>query len=90
MPEPVCASQSSFPDAASKAWILRSLVPPVNTRPPPVASIEPQFGVFWYSCTQTRLPVSTFQACTSPPTWPPPGAANGRPDIEPEKERRFS
>ena len=39
-------SHSSLPLAASNAWIRRSAVPPVNTSPPAVASIEPQFGLF--------------------------------------------
>src|SRR5690242_17460150 len=37
-------SHSSLPVDASKAWNLRSAVPPLNTSPPPVASIDPQFG----------------------------------------------
>ena len=37
-------SQSSLPVDASKACIRRSLVPPLNTNPPAVASIAPQFG----------------------------------------------
>src|SRR4029077_2434595 len=49
-PELVGNSHSSLPVAASNAWNLRSLVPPVNTRPPPVASIGPQFGEFAYLC----------------------------------------
>src|SRR5205814_4033473 len=46
IPEFVGNSQSSFPVDASNAWILRSLVPPLNTTPPPVTSIDPQFGLF--------------------------------------------
>src|SRR5215467_8746088 len=37
-------SHNNFPVPASKAWIFRSDVPPLITRPPAVASIEPQFG----------------------------------------------
>jgi hypothetical protein len=33
-----------LPVAASKAWNLRSLVPPVNSTPPAVTSMPPQFG----------------------------------------------
>jgi hypothetical protein len=33
------------PVAASNAWIFRSLVPPLNTNPPAVASTDPQFGL---------------------------------------------
>src|SRR4029450_4677872 len=44
IPELVGNSHSSFPVVASNAWNLRSLVPPVKTSPPPVTSIEPQFG----------------------------------------------
>src|ERR1700730_10479432 len=43
MPELVGNSHSSLPLDASNAWNLRSLVPPVKTSPPPVASIGPQF-----------------------------------------------
>src|SRR6266404_890463 len=46
IPELVGNSQSSLPVDASNAWMLRSLVPPLNTSPPAVASIEPQFGLF--------------------------------------------
>src|SRR5436305_1472118 len=46
IPEFVGNSHSSFPVEASKAWSLRSLVPPLKTSPPPVASIEPQVGLF--------------------------------------------
>src|SRR6185436_623221 len=79
IPELVSASHSNFPVAASNAWSLRSLVPPVKTRPPAVASIEPQFGLVAYSCVHTRMPVSTFHACTSPPMCLAPGAVSGRP-----------
>src|ERR1044071_3929654 len=90
MPELTCASHRSEPFAASRECISRPLLPPLRTSPPPVASIDPQFGVLAYSCVHTFWPVSTFHACPSPPTWPPPGAANGCPDIEPENERFFS
>ena len=43
-PDDVGNSHSSLPVAASKAWKRRSLVPPVKTSPPAVASIGPQFG----------------------------------------------
>src|SRR5579872_331985 len=66
MPELVGNSHSSAPVVASKAWNFLSFVPPVNTRPPPVASIGPQFCEFAYGCVHTFLPVSTFHACTSP------------------------
>ena len=66
-------SQSSLPVDASNAWILRSLVPPLNTNPPAVTSIAPQFGDFSYLWVQTFSAVSTFHACTSP-TWSAPGA----------------
>src|SRR5262249_11128058 len=67
---------SSLPLAASKAWNIRSLVPPLNTRPPPVASIGPQFGDRGYSCVHTRVPVSTFHAWTSPTCVAPGAMAN--------------
>ena len=44
MPELVGNSHSSFPVAASNAWNLRSLVPPLKTTPPAVTSMPPQFG----------------------------------------------
>src|SRR5207302_8021607 len=66
IPELVGNSHSSFPVVASNAWNFRSFVPPVNTRPPPVASIGPQFGDVGYLCVHARLPVSTFHAWTSP------------------------
>src|SRR2546422_9005581 len=43
MPELVGNSHSSLPFFASNAWNMRSLVPPLKTSPPPVASIGPQF-----------------------------------------------
>src|SRR4029453_8513522 len=71
MPELVGNSHNSFPDVASNAWNLRSLVPPLNTSPPPVASIGPQFAEAPYVCVQARWPVSTFHACTSPMCFAP-------------------
>src|SRR5882762_5122993 len=44
MPELVGNSHTRAPVAASNACSLRSLVPPLNTRPPPVASMDPQFA----------------------------------------------
>src|SRR3954466_12013377 len=73
IPEWVGNRHSSFPLLASNAWNSRSFVPPENTRPPPVASIGPQLGDVAYVCVHTRLPVSTFHACTSP-TWSAPSA----------------
>src|ERR1700680_3347608 len=55
MPELVGNSHTSFPVDASKAWNMRSLVPPLNTRPPAVASIGPQFCESAYLCVHTRL-----------------------------------
>ena len=66
IPELVGNSHNSLPVAASSAWNLRSLVPPVNTRPLPVTSIEPHVGDVAYLCVHTRSRVSTFHACTSP------------------------
>src|SRR6185295_12616913 len=79
IPELVSASHNSLPVAASKAWTFLSLVPPVNTRPPAVVSIEPHVGLVAYMCVHTRMPVSTFQACTSPPTCFAPGTIRGGP-----------
>src|SRR5512138_1161610 len=78
-PEFVSASHSSLPLCASKACTFLSLVPPLITRPPAVVSIEPQFGLVAYSCVHTRMPVSTFHACTSPPMCLAPGAISGGP-----------
>src|SRR5204863_9523983 len=72
-PELVGNSHSTFPFFASYARNNRSLVPPLNTSPPLVASIGPQLIDFGNVCVQTRRPVSTFQACTSP-KWSAPGA----------------
>src|SRR5439155_5527732 len=79
IPEFVGNSQRSLPVDASNAWNFRSLVPPVKTRPPAVASIEPQFDDWSYACIHTRCPVSTFQACTSPKLLAP-GAMKKRPN----------
>src|SRR3954466_16056319 len=57
MPDEVANSHNSLPVSASNAWNLRSFVPPLNTSPPPVASIGPQFGDSGYTCVHTRLPV---------------------------------
>src|SRR6185436_6524756 len=62
MPELVGNSHNNLPLSAWNAWNLRSLVPPVKTSPPAVASIGPQFCDLAYLCVQTRLPVSTFHA----------------------------
>src|SRR5437763_16816455 len=70
IPDDVGNSQRIFPDLASKARNMRSLVPPANSSPPPVASAAPQLndGMF---VVQTFFPVSTSQACISP-TWSAP------------------
>src|SRR5205809_5632390 len=62
MPELVGNCQRSFPVFASNAWKYRSLVPPLNTNPPDVASIGPQFSESRYMWVQTFLPVSTSDA----------------------------
>src|SRR6266508_2413435 len=72
MPELVGNSQTTAPLDASNARNLRSLVPPLKTTPPPVASIGPQLVDVVNVWVQTRLPVSTFHACTSP-IWSAPG-----------------
>ena len=71
MPEFVGVSQSIFPLFASNARNIRSFVPPENTSPPPVVRIGPQFADFANVCVHTRLPVSTFHACTSPMCFAP-------------------
>jgi len=43
IPELVLNCQSFAPLLASKAWKLRSLVPPRKTSPPPVVRMGPQF-----------------------------------------------
>ena len=75
MPELVGNSHNTAPLDASNARNIRSLVPPLKTSPPPVASIGPQFADAAKLCVHTRLPVSTFHACTSP-TWSAPGTSN--------------
>src|SRR5271170_4484147 len=84
MPEFVGNSQSSSPVVASKACNIRSFVPPLNTSPPAVASIEPQLGDFAYLCVHTFCPVSTFHACTSP-KWSAPGTVKGWLPVTPTK-----
>src|SRR5687768_14834594 len=66
MPELVGYSHNTLPVEASNARNSRSFVPPLNTSPPPVVSIGPQFAEDVNVCVQTRAPVSTCQACTSP------------------------
>src|SRR5262245_33931309 len=44
IPELVGNSHNSLPVDASKACSFRSFVPPLNTSPPPVDNIGPQFG----------------------------------------------
>src|SRR5687768_13267217 len=73
-PELVTNSHVIVPVAASNARNLRSFVPPLNTRPPPVASIGPQLADVAKVWVQTRLPVSTCQAWTSP-IWAAPSAS---------------
>ena len=46
IPELVGNSHNNFPLAASNAWNMRSLVPPLNTSPPAVATMGPQFCEF--------------------------------------------
>ena len=63
---------------------LAVAVPPLNTRPPPVASIDPQLGDFGKLCFHASMPVSTFHACTSP-KWSAPGAIDEpKPDTPPK------
>src|SRR5688572_26004002 len=85
MPELVGNSHNTFPFDESNARNKRSLVPPLNTSPPPVASMGPQFGDFANRCVHTRCPVSTFHACTSP-TCSAPGARK-KPVVAPVKLR---
>src|SRR4051812_25261572 len=65
-PELTGYSQSILPVLASNAWILRSAVPPLNTRPPAVARTPPQLTVLPRPVVHTFCCVSTFQACSSP------------------------
>src|ERR1043166_6333670 len=69
-PEAVGDSPRIFPVLASNARNMRSLVPPANRSPPPVASTGPQFcdGSL---VVHTRLPASRSQACSSP-KWSAP------------------
>src|SRR3989442_7792836 len=63
-PEPVGNSHRTLPVLASNARNMRSLVPPANSNPPPVASTGPQLND-GRLVVQTFLPVSRFQACRS-------------------------
>src|SRR5215475_2603105 len=66
-PELIGTSHRICPLLASNARNKRSLVPPANNRPPPVASTGPQFcDIAGMLVVHTRLPVSTFHACISP------------------------
>src|SRR5262249_48952082 len=69
-PEPVGNSHRILPVLASKARNLRSLVPPENKTPPPVASTGPQLND-GKLVVHTLLPVSISQACSSP-IWSAP------------------
>src|SRR5262245_21791522 len=69
-PEAVGNSHRILPLLASKARNLRSLVPPANNSPPPVASDAPQLNDGML-VVQTFLPLSMSQACISP-TWSAP------------------
>src|SRR5215831_4363512 len=60
MPELVPISHSTLPSFASNARNLRSLVPPANTRPPPVASIGPHIIDSAKVWSQTFLPLLTY------------------------------
>src|SRR4051812_29023738 len=66
MPELVGNSHSSVPSFASNARNFRSFVPPLNTSPPLVVIVGPQFADVANVCVHARVPVSTFHACTSP------------------------
>src|SRR5262249_39708920 len=69
-PEGIGDSHRIFPVLASKARNLRSLVPPANRSPPPVASTAPQLND-GRLVVQTFLPLSMSQACNSP-IWSAP------------------
>src|SRR6267378_848439 len=69
-PEPVGNSHRTLPVLASNARNMRSLVPPANSNPPPVASTGPQLND-GKLVVHTFLPVSRFQACSSP-MWSAP------------------
>src|SRR5262249_47847362 len=64
-PDVVGYSHTIFPVLALNARNMRSLVPPANRRPPPVASTGPQFcdGSL---VVHTRLPELRSHACSSP------------------------
>src|SRR2546430_6023751 len=64
-PDMVGNSQRIFPVLASKARNMRSLVPPANSTSPPVANTGPQLND-GRLVVHTFLPVSTFQAWSSP------------------------
>src|SRR5712691_7949171 len=69
-PEPVGNSHSTLPVLASNARNMRSLVPPANSNPPPVARTGPQLNDGML-VVHAFLPVSRFQACSSP-MWSAP------------------
>src|SRR5262245_8006827 len=69
-PEMVWNSQRILPVLPSKARNMRSLVPPENRTSPPVASTGPQLND-GRLVVHTFLPVSMFQACSSP-MWSAP------------------
>src|SRR5262245_15329725 len=64
-PGPVGNSHRILPLLASKARNMRSLVPPANRTPPPVASTGPQLND-GSLVVHTFLPLSISQACSSP------------------------
>src|ERR1700756_2850256 len=64
-PEIVGESQTNFPVLASNAGTMRSLLRPANSTSPPVASTGPQLNGRTL-VVHAFLPVSTFQACSSP------------------------
>src|SRR5260370_697867 len=69
-PDPVGNSRRIWPVLASKARNLRSLVPPANSRPPPVASTGPQLND-GKLVVHTFFPLSRSHACNSP-MWSAP------------------
>src|SRR5262245_54273707 len=86
MPELVGNSQSSLPVRAPNACSLRSAVPPLKTTPPPVTSMDPQFGDRGQLCVHTFWPVPTVHARTSPKRSRP-GAAKAPPPRTPTYAR---
>src|SRR5262249_53419666 len=64
-PDPVGNSHRILPVLASKARNMRSLVPPANRRPPPVASTGPQLNDGRF-VVLTFFPASRSHACSSP------------------------